>query len=478
MGAYSSWVNLRWQRKAALKAFSARVLGKLIRTVVPRRFRIGQFLTPVGINVSEQSWNDKSKFLADAFHQRNFRKTETRGSQTKVVHLIGSLQPGGAERQLCNCVIGQHRQGLDVSVLLLFKPVGEHDHFGELLSQEGITVRVAGEHFDPRFKIAIKSVIGGEVALAAIPQEFCPWTIDILGELLVAPPDVFHSWLDHPNVWGGVAAVLANVPIIVLSTRNVNPTQFPYLASPYFHSMYSQFAQLTNIRFINNSHAGADDYAQWLGVPKDKFSVVLNGVDFSNVTCASPKDVLAFRNEISIPTDAAIIVGVFRLSEEKQPLLFLEVVRRVIYRRKNTFAIVVGIGPYEDEMRQFIDENGMNNSVFLLGRRNDISRIFAVADVKLLCSRQEGTPNVLLEAQWLGCPVVATKAGGTVDAVRDNETGYLLDVGDVAGLEKAVLTLLSNKQLRSHFAENGPKFIRAAFSVDRMVKETNSVYFN
>ena len=72
----------------------------------------------------------------------------------------------------------------------------------------------------------------------------------------------------------------------------------------------------------------------------------------------------------------------------------------------------------------------------------DILRIFASADVKLLCSRQEGTPNVLLEAQWLGCPVVATKAGGTVDAVMDNETGFLLDVGDVAGLEEAVLTLL------------------------------------
>lgn len=478
MGAYSSWVNVRWRQKAALKALSARVLGTLIRIVVPRRFRAGQFHTPVGINVSNQSWNDKAKFLAAAFHQRNVRRTEARGGRTKVVHLIGSLQPGGAERQLCNCVIGQHRQGLDVSVLLLFKPAGEHDHFGELLLQEGIAVRVAGEHFDPRFKTAIKSVIGGEVALAAIPQEFCPWAIEIFGELLVAQPDVFHSWLDHPNVWGGVGAVLANVPVIVLSTRNVNPTHFPYLDSPYFHSMYSQFAQLSNVRFINNSHAGADDYAQWLGVLKDKFSVVLNGVDFSNVTRTSPEDVQAFRNEISIPTDAALIVGVFRLSEEKQPLIFLEVARRVISRRKNTFAIVAGIGPYEEQMRQFIDENGMNDRVFLLGRRSDISRIFASADVKLLCSRQEGTPNVLLEAQWLGCPVVATKAGGAVDAVRDNETGFLLDVGDVVGLEEAVLTLLSNKQLRSHFSENGPKFIRAAFGVDRMVQETNSVYFN
>lgn len=478
MGAYSSWVNARWRRKAALKAFSARVLGKLIRTAVPRRFRIGQFRMPVGANISERSWNDKAKFLADAFHQRSFRNAEAGVARPRVVHLIGSLQAGGAERQLCNCVIGQHRQGLDVSVLLLFKPTGEHDHFGELLSQEGITVRVAGEHFNPKVKAAIKRVVGGEVALAAIPQEFCPWAIDVLGELLVAQTDVFHSWLDHPNVWGGVGAVLANVPLVVLSTRNVNPTHFPYLASPYFHAMYSQFAHLSNVRFINNSHAGADDYAQWLGVSREKFSVVLNGVDFSSVSRPSPEDVLAFRNEISIPTDAALIAGVFRLSEEKQPLLFLEVVRRVISQRKNTYAVVAGIGPYEEQMRQFVDEKGMKDRVFLLGRRDDISRIFASADVKLLCSRQEGTPNVLLEAQWLGCPVVATKAGGAVDAVRDHETGFLLDVGDVAGLEEAVLTLLNDKPLRSQFAENGPQFIRSTFGVDRMVQETNSVYFN
>lgn len=478
MGAYSSWVNWRWRRKVALKALTERVFGKLIRTAVPRRFRIGQFRVPVGANISEYLWNEKSKFLADAVNKGNFKKTEGNAACPRIVHLIGSLQAGGAERQLCNCVIGQHRQGLDVSVLLLFKPTGEHDHFGELLSQEGITVRVAGERFNPKFKAAIKRVVGGEVALADIPQEFCPWAIEVLGELLVAQPDIFHSWLDHPNVWGGVGAVLANVPLVVLSTRNVNPTHFPYLASPYFHAMYSQFAHLSNVRFINNSHAGADDYTQWLGVSREKFSVVLNGVDFSSVTRPSPEDVLVFRNEISIPTDAALIAGVFRLSEEKQPLLFLEVVRRVIYQRKNAYAVVAGIGPYQEQMRQFIDEHGMKDRVFLLGRRDDISRIFASADVKLLCSRQEGTPNVLLEAQWVGCPVVATKAGGAVDAVRDNETGFLLEVGDVVGLAEAVMTLLSDKPLRSQFAENGPQFIRSTFGVDRMVQETNSVYFN
>lgn len=478
MGVYASWVSARWRRKATLKAIPARVLGKLIRTVIPRRFRLGQFRTPVVTPISELAWCDKAQFLSDALRQMGYKKSKAIGASPRVVHLIGSLQAGGAERQLCNCVIGQRRQGLDVSVLLLFKPTGEHNHFGELLAQEGIVVRVVGEYFNPKFEAEIKRLIGIEDVLATIPQEFCPWAIDVLGELLVDPPDVFHSWLDHPNVWGGVGAMLANVPLVVLSTRNVNPTHFPYLASPYFHAMYSQFALLDNVRFINNSHAGAEDYSRWLGVSKEKFSVVLNGVDLSNLSRSSPEDVLAFRKELSIPIDAKLIAGIFRLSEEKQPLLFLEVVRRVISKRKNTYAVIAGIGPCEEEMHQFVDGQGMKDRILFLGRRGDVSRIFTSADVKLLCSRQEGTPNVLLEAQWLGCPVVATKAGGAIDAVKNNETGFLLDVGDIAGLEEAVLTLLNNEQLRTQFAENGPKFIRNTFGVDRMVQETNSVYIN
>jgi glycosyltransferase involved in cell wall biosynthesis len=83
---------------------------------------------------------------------------------------------------------------------------------------------------------------------------------------------------------------------------------------------------------------------------------------------------------------------------------------------------------------------------------------------------------VLLEAQWLGCPVVATKAGGAVDAVSHEHTGLLVEVGDVEGLTAALLTLLNDKTKNDCYSDRGPKFIEAHFGLDRMVDETLRVY--
>lgn len=475
MAEYASWAAVRWRRSAATRNFVGKVLRKLSR-IVPNRFHGKTVTKPHGSLSQHDDWNQRAHFLEEALLNARSNPPLKASRRPRIVHLIGSLQPGGAERQLCNCVIGTRRLGYEVTVILLFKPTGEHDHYGEILAKAGVSVRVAGETFNPRFESDLKKIPGGKESLASIPEEFCPFAIDVLGELLSDPPDIFHSWLDHPNIWSGVSALLANIPLIVLSTRNVNPTHFPYLASPYFHAMYKQFARSPSVKFINNSHAGAEDYAKWLNMPKETFKVVLNGVDFSGLSRAPDQEITDFRNDLGIPADGKIIAGVFRLSEEKQPLVFLETVRRILNRHSNVFAVIAGIGPLEQDVRKFVMDHNLGGRIFHLGRRSDVATIFSSATLTLLCSLQEGTPNVLLESQWLGCPVVSTKAGGAVDAVSHEETGLLVDVGDIDGLENAVLMLLENPGMRASMAGAGPAFIRYRFGMDRMVRETIAIY--
>ena len=114
--------------------------------------------------------------------------------------------------------------------------------------------------------------------------------------------------------------------------------------------------------------------------------------------------------------------------------------------------------------------------MIFLGRRSDIATVFTAATLVMLCSRQEGTPNVLLEAQSLGCPVVSTRAGGATETVLDRKTGFLVDVGDVAGLQAAAMELVTNDSLRTSMSEAGPEFVRNRFGLDRMIRETISIY--
>lgn len=157
-------------------------------------------------------------------------------------------------------------------------------------------------------------------------------------------------------------------------------------------------------------------------------------------------------------------------------MVFFEVVRRAMSRIRNLHAVVAGVGPCEGELREAVARHGLSDRFRLLGRRKDVEVVMAAATAVLLASRQEGTPNVLLEAQWLGCPVVATKAGGAADAVSHDRTGLLLDVGDIDGLTEALLSLLLDQSRRTRLSEAAPAFIAGRFGLDRMVEETLAVY--
>ena len=422
------------------------------------------------------SWDGATPFLRDALDQAQSRPRAPLARTARITHLIGTLGAGGAERQLCNCVIGMRQRGYDARVILMLEPVGDNGHYYDFLVDAGVPVTVAGASFNPRFPQEVIKVPGGLQSVHQLPRQCRPVMLDVLGELLVDRPDVLHAWLDTSNVWGGIGATLAEVPHIVLSTRNVNPSNFPSLDAPYLRPAYQALLQNPAVHLINNSHAGAADYAAWLGTSPDRISVVLNGLDVSRLRRATTEDTVAFRRERGIGATAPIIAGVFRLAEEKQPMTFLETVRGVVTQHPDAVAVIAGIGPLEQEMRQFVSAQRLDRNVVFLGRQADLSTLYAAAAVTMLCSRKEGTPNVLLEAQWLGCPVVSTRAGGAVDAVADGVTGYLVDVGDVIGLQKAVTTLLQDPSVRDAMAANGPGFIQSRFSVDRMVTETLKVY--
>src|SRR5690606_21380674 len=94
-----------------------------------------------------------------------------------------------------------------------------------------------------------------------------------LAEFAVIKPEVVHVWQDAASISAGYAAKLVGVPKIVISSRNVNPTNFAYFR-PFMEYGYRELAACQDIVMINNSRAGADDYSRWLGLNLDRIKVV------------------------------------------------------------------------------------------------------------------------------------------------------------------------------------------------------------
>ncbi|MEY3026760.1 MAG: hypothetical protein RLZZ238_1657 [Planctomycetota bacterium] len=391
--------------------------------------------------------------------------------RARIVHVIGSLAAGGAERQTVYTARETRARGAAEAEIVVLNPLeGAARHYLPLAEAGGVPVRVAGSAGDGAALARVSRDERLVRVLGSVDPSYRAWCVDLAGEFLARSPDLVHAWLDHANIWAGIAALACGVPRIVLSTRNVNPTHFPSLHGPYFHDWYRVLARSPRVRFIANSTAGADDYAAWIGVERARFSVVLNGFDADAMRVGGDEEHAVLRRTLGAD-GRPVVLGVFRLSEEKRPLDWLAAVRRVLEQVPEALVLLAGDGAMRAEVERMAADLGADR-FRMLGVREDIGAIMSIATVVLHASRKEGTPNALLEAQAVGCPVVATAGGGTIDAVKDGETGFLCEVGDVERLAERAVAIIRDAAMRARMSEAARAFVRERFALARMVDET------
>ena len=187
------------------------------------------------------------------------------------------------------------------------------------------------------------------------------------------------------------------------------------------------------------------------GVPRDKIKVVPNGVD----SRFQPGDRAAARREFDLPTQGRVVLFVGLLVPVKGLELLVEALS--LLEGEKPLCLLVGSGPQQASLEQKAAELGLADCLRFVGRRSsdEIPRWMAAADLLVLPSLSEGRPNVVLEAQACGLPVVATRVGGTPELINDGETGLLVDSGDARSLALAIARLLADGDLRSALGRAG-----------------------
>ncbi len=386
----------------------------------------------------------------------------------KVVVLTHALPPGGAERQWCYLAGELKKMGYEVHFVTLFPLEGQSRHYLPLLASEGIEVTELDQKLDqPGLLHALRSTLegieSGDLGTGT-ERPFGPRLRALQSLFAHLKPRVVFAQLDYSNIIAGAAGVMASVPRIVMSFRNYNPTRFSYLANDWYQPLYATLARSPRILMTGNSRASNADYAQWIGIDEHRVKLVPNALDAEKVGARDGSSLQRLRQELGVTSSTPLILGVFRLSEEKRPLLFVEVFSAVAARVPGARALVAGVGPMKDEMQRRIVELGLQDSLTLLGRRDDVPELMQISSLLLLTSSFEGMPNVVMEAQAMGLPVVVSNVGGVPDCMIDGETGYLVDRDDTNGFAHRCIEILEDDQLRTRFGANGAAYMRSSFS--------------
>jgi glycosyltransferase involved in cell wall biosynthesis len=396
----------------------------------------------------------------------------------RVVLVCGSLSPGGAERQVVYTLQGLVAAQRFESVQLLCHYLTRdskhrYDFYLPALEAAGIRAREIRRRTQSSNRASMPD--GLKEIATLLPGGLAVDISDLYDEFSELRPHVVHTWLDWDNVRGGLAAALAGVPRVVISGRNINPSHFA-LYQPYMDPAYRVLAQLPNVTIINNSRAGADDYADWIGISRDRIDVVHNAVHFSDRGRLSATECADLRASLKIPEGSFVIGGVFRLEEEKRPILWVRIAALLARQVPDMHFVIFGQGRMRDAVLQAAEREGISHRLTLAGVTNDVLSAMSIMDLFLLASFGEGLPNVVLEAQWAGTPVVMTDVGGAKEAVDPGVTGWAIDTDVPQQLAARIKWLHDNPAILQAVRIKGPQWVRQKFGITRMLEETIRVY--
>jgi L-malate glycosyltransferase len=154
------------------------------------------------------------------------------------------------------------------------------------------------------------------------------------------------------------------------------------------------------------------------------------------------------------------VIEIFRLVREQLPVKLM----------------LIGEGPDLGSVRKMVADLGLEGDTHFLGKQEDVAEVISMADVMLLPSEKESFGLVALEAMACGVPVVTTNAGGLPEVVPDGECGFLLPVGDVAGMAERTVRLLTDQDLYRRLSRNSIQRSCETFCHDKITSQYESLY--
>ncbi|MDM5199496.1 N-acetyl-alpha-D-glucosaminyl L-malate synthase BshA [Fictibacillus enclensis] len=140
--------------------------------------------------------------------------------------------------------------------------------------------------------------------------------------------------------------------------------------------------------------------------------------------------------------------------------------------------LLIGNGPEFTVACKLVQDLNIEEHVLFLGKQENVAELFSISDLKLLLSEKESFGLVLLEAMACGVPVVGTNIGGIPEVILDGETGYICKLGDIDGIARASLSILTDESKQQRFSYQAMQHVRDHFHSSKIVEDYEQLYYS
>jgi glycosyltransferase involved in cell wall biosynthesis len=363
----------------------------------------------------------------------------------RVLHLITSLNRGGAENHLYALATHVDRARFDFEVAALR---GEGNLI-EAFRAAGVRVHLLGA----KSQLDL-GALGRLVKLIADERY-----------------DVVHSHLFRADLYGWLAVGrVAKRPKLV-STRHNDDRFFLHPLVGIVHYLVSGSQDMI---IAISDHIARFTIARGVKDPR-RVRRVYHGLRVENADEAE-RDRSRLRAELGVAPDDFLVGNVGRLSPQKGQRHLIRALPTLLERVPNAQVAIAGAGELEPELMELAAELNVTDRVHLLGSRSDVPALMRAFDAFAMPSIWEGFGIVLLEAMAAGRPIVASAVATIPEVVVDEETGYLTPPAEPEAIAEALTKLALDPELAYRMGQAGQDRLRQSFSLEKMVGDTELLY--
>ena len=340
----------------------------------------------------------------------------------RILHALGSLDPGGVEMWLLNVLRHIDRDQFQFDFCTFGSQPGLHAGEAEKLGSKILRCPKGSNpwEFGRRFRRILRE--GGY--------------------------DVVHS---HVHFFSGTIlrwASAEGVPVRIAHSHNSHDGRADTLGRGVYRRLMKSWIDRYATHGLAASQVAA---AQLFGEDwqnDDRWRVLYYGVDPDQFK--KPVDRDAIREELGIPADAAVVGHVGRFDEQKNHTFLVEIARVTSRERRNVRFLLIGDGPLRHDIEARCKQLGISGGIHFMGIRKDVPRLMTAMDVFIFPSLWEGLPVALVEAQAAGLNCVASDAISPEAALSPESVEFLpLSAGSARWAAEAIRMLAEPKKRSS-----------------------------
>lgn len=356
---------------------------------------------------------------------------------------------GGVQQQLARLAQALARRGHEVTVL-----TGRHlPALPPVRNEEGVRVY---RLFDPPIRVlgTVLFLIGLAARMLTLRNRFQITLVSMMNETSALSIRIAH---------------LLGKPVVLRVSAVGNIGNVAWARSHIFGRLYLSAARSAEALIIQAKHFAASLLAA--DFTSGQIHLISNPAPDRppSSTCADTGTTRNFSQAIRI-------LWCGRLSREKDPEILTEVAG-ILRQREVEFHIdVVGDGELHRPLQRKITDSALAEYITLHGFKEDPAPYFRDADILLLTSTYDASPNVILEAMVAGVPVVATNVGGVPEMVQDGVTGILTPPNDPGAIAHAIEKLVEDPVRRRALAHRAKDYVRQNHDPNRIAALYESLF--